>query len=98
MSPGPLAGIRVIDWTIWQQGPICSLILGDLGAEVIKVESPEGDPGRTLSSMARVSTVVGDVNAYFEANNRSKRGIVLDLKKSQAQEVMRKLVRDSDVF
>ena len=45
----PLEGIRVIDWTIWQQGPVCSTMLGDLGAEVIKVEERvSGDPGRGL--------------------------------------------------
>ena len=47
--PMPLDGIRVIDWTIWQQGPIASAMLGDLGAEVIKVEQRgSGDPGRAL--------------------------------------------------
>ncbi len=99
MATGPLTGVKVIDWTIWQQGPICSMILGDMGADVIKLESPDGDPGRGLLSISRASTnLKGGVNAYFEANNRNKRGIVLDLKKAEAREVVYKLVRDSDVF
>ena len=96
--PMPLEGIRVIDWTIWQQGPVCSAILGDLGADVVKVEERVGgDPGR---GMLRASGLdLGDrPNFYFEANNRNKRGITLDLKKPEGREVFYRLIEKADVF
>ena len=98
-SIGPLTGIRVIDWTMWQFGPVSTMMLADLGADVIKVESLDGDHGRQFG---RVGGVLSDmpqgVNAYFEGMNRNKRGIALDLKNPRGREVMYKLVSKSDVF
>ncbi len=96
--PMPLQGIRVIDWTIWQQGPVCSAMLGDLGADVIKIEERVGgDPGRGMTKLCGVD--LGDrPNFYFEANNRNKRGITVDLKTSEGREIVYKLVAQSDVF
>jgi crotonobetainyl-CoA:carnitine CoA-transferase CaiB-like acyl-CoA transferase len=94
----PLDGIRVLDWTIWQQGPICSAMLGDLGAEVIKIEQRGvGDPGRALGAVGG-QEAKGRPNWYFEANNRNKKSITLDLKKPEGREVVYELVRHSDVF
>lgn len=94
----PLDGIRVIDWTIWQQGPVASAMLGDLGAEVIKIESRDGgDPGRGLMSMGGAS-VDDRPNFYFEANNRNKQSLTLDLKKPEAVEIVLDLIGKSDVF
>jgi crotonobetainyl-CoA:carnitine CoA-transferase CaiB-like acyl-CoA transferase len=94
----PLDGIRVLDWTIWQQGPVCSAMLGDLGADVIKIESRDtGDPGRGILKMAGVD-VSDRPNFYFEANNRNKRSLVLDLQRPEAREVVYELVARSDVF
>jgi len=94
----PLDGIRVIDWTIWQQGPVCSTMLADLGAEVIKIEERgTGDPGRHLASLGGAS-LAERPNFYFEANNRNKKSLVLDLKKPEATQVLRELVARSDVF
>jgi len=94
----PLEGIRVVDWTIWQQGPVCSEMLGDLGAEVIKVEEPaRGDPGRGIVKMSGLD-LSDRPNFYFEANNRNKKGITLDLKKADGREILCKLVSVSDVF
>jgi crotonobetainyl-CoA:carnitine CoA-transferase CaiB-like acyl-CoA transferase len=96
--PGPLDGIRVLDWTIWQQGPVCSAMLGDLGAEVIKIESRDGgDPGRGLLKMSGLD-LGKRPNFYFEANNRNKKSIALDLKKPEAREVVYRLAAVSDVF
>lgn len=96
--PQPLEGITVVDWTIWQQGPVCSAMLADMGADVIKVEQRgTGDPGRWLTAAGGRET--GDQpNWYFEANNRNKRSITLDLKKPEGLEVMLALVEKSDVF
>src|SRR4029453_8159678 len=94
----PLDGIRVIDWTIWQQGPFCSAMLGDLGAQVNKIEEPGGgDPGRGMAKLSGVD--LGDrPNFYFEANNRNKRGLTVDLKKPEAREIIYRLVEKSDAF
>ncbi len=97
---GPLDGVRVVDWTIWQQGPVAAAMLGDLGAEVIKIEERgKGDPARGLGRVGNVSTgVAGRVNSYFETNNRNKKSLALDLKKPKAKEIVYRLVERSDVF
>jgi crotonobetainyl-CoA:carnitine CoA-transferase CaiB-like acyl-CoA transferase len=94
----PLDGIRVIDWTIWQQGPVCGTLLADLGAEVIKIEDRvEGDPGRGIGRIVGVD-VTSRPNFYFEANNRGKKSITLNLKKPEALEIVYRLTECSDVF
>ena len=95
----PLKGIRVVDWTIWQQGPVAGVMLADLGAEVIKLEEREsGDPARWILAVAGGSTYKAARNWYFEANNRHKKSLALDLKKPEALEVVYKLAAKSDVF
>ncbi|MFO1218020.1 MAG: CoA transferase [Burkholderiaceae bacterium] len=74
MSHGPLAGIRVIEVGHMLAGPYCGLLLADMGAEVIKIEPPEGDIARKVSPH-----FVGPHNAYFASLNRSKKSVVLDL-------------------
>ncbi len=95
---GPLDGIRVIDWTIWQQGPVASMMLADLGADVIKLEErTSGDPGRGVLRAAGVD-LSALPNFYFEAHNRGKRSMALDLKQPGAAEIVQRLVAGSDVF
>jgi crotonobetainyl-CoA:carnitine CoA-transferase CaiB-like acyl-CoA transferase len=96
--PGPLEGVKVVELTMFQQGPVCGTKLGDLGADVIKVEPPTGDPARGF--MRIIGTMVGlkGRNYYFESNNRNKRSIVLDLKTEGGMEVFLKLVDRADVF
>jgi crotonobetainyl-CoA:carnitine CoA-transferase CaiB-like acyl-CoA transferase len=93
----PLEGIRVLDWTIWQQGPICSSMLADMGADVIKIEQTGvGDPGRKLGAVGGTETK--RANWYFESHNRGKRGITLDFAKPEGREVLYELAAKSDVF
>ena len=90
-----LSGIRVLDLTIWQQGPMTTVMLGDWGADVIKIEGPDSpDPGRSL---VRYETAPGGPNAYFETHNHNKRGLVLDLKTEAGRSVFYRLVKDADV-
>ncbi len=89
---GPLAGIRVLDFSTVVSGPFCTQILGDLGADVIKVEPPRGDVSRLLGPPFR-----GGFSGLFLQLNRNKRSVVLDLLKEEAQEVAARLTRDSDV-
>ncbi len=85
---GPLAGLKVVDLTHVMAGPTCTMMLADMGADVIKIEkSPSGDDTR-LS----VPPKIGDEAASFMMMNRNKRGIVLDLKKPGGAEVLRRLV------
>ncbi len=98
-TPSTLHGIRVIDWTIWQFGPVAATMLGDLGADVIKIESLDGDPGRAVFSASGIDrSLPAGRNAYFEANQRSKRAIALDLKQPEGVKIVHQLAADSDVF
>jgi len=94
----PLEGLRVIDWTIWQQGPVASVMLGDLGAEVIKVEERVGgDPGRGVLRAQGID-LKDRPNFYFEANNRNKKSVTVDLKHPDGVEIVRRLADRADVF
>lgn len=87
---GPLAGIRVVELGQYISGPYAAKLLADLGAEVIKVESPEGDPMRRWEGRATMSP-------QFAAYNRGKRGVVLDLKSVEGLAALFALVDDADI-
>jgi crotonobetainyl-CoA:carnitine CoA-transferase CaiB-like acyl-CoA transferase len=81
----PLAGVRVVDFSMFVPGPFCSALLADLGAEVVKVEQPKGDPGRSY------------VPVQFNTENRNKRSLCLDLKNPLSAAVVEKLIRKTDI-
>jgi formyl-CoA transferase len=92
----PLEGVRVVDLTQVMAGPFCTMLLADLGADVIKVEPPSGDLSRGMGG--RRLQMKGDDRAPFLALNRNKRSIVLDLKEAADLDHLRALLRDSDVM
>ena len=95
---GPLQGVRVVEITQFQNGPVCGRILGDMGADIIKVEPKTGDPARGFMAIIGVQMGFKGRNFYFEYCNRNKRGIVLDLKTPRGLEVFMKLIDRADVF
>lgn len=95
---GPLDGIRVVEITMFQQGPVAGVKLGDLGANVIKVEPKTGDPARGFMRVIGAQVGLKGRNYYFENHNRNKRSIVLDLKNEKGMEVFLKLIDRADVF
>ena len=91
---GPLSGLKVVDLTHVMAGPTCTLMLADMGAEVIKIEKiPAGDDTRYM-----VPPKIGDVAASFLMMNRNKKGIALDLKTPGGAKVLRRLIESADVL
>jgi crotonobetainyl-CoA:carnitine CoA-transferase CaiB-like acyl-CoA transferase len=90
---GPLAGVKIIDLTSVMMGPYATMILGDYGADVIKVESPDGDVMRHAAPMRHPQ-----MGAMYLQGNRNKRSIVLDLKKAGGREALLRLSANADVF
>ena len=90
---GPLAGIRVIDLTINVLGPMATQTLGDMGADVIKVETPQGDPMRVLGAKRAEGFA-----SHFLGLNRNKRSLVLNLKHPPAREALLRLIETADVL
>lgn len=90
---GPLKGCRVIELAHIMAGPVCGLMLADMGADVIKVEKVEGDDARRF-----VPPTIEGESAAFLMMNRNKRGMVLNLKEPEGKEALRRLVRDADVL
>ena len=96
---GPLAGLRVIDCSTVLAGPYCTMLLADLGADVVKVEPPDGDATRGWGPpWVGTETDGSRTAAYFLAVNRNKRGVMLDLRTEDGKEVLRRLLVDADVL
>lgn len=90
---GPLKGVRILDFTRAMAGPFGTMILGDLGADVVKIEPPGGDDTRGWSPPE-----VNGISSYFLSANRNKRSICIDLKRMESGEIIRRLVENTDVI
>ena len=96
----PLTGIRVLDVSIWVQGPLAAMMLADLGADVIKIEKPGvGDFARGAKTIfGRSQELPGARALMFEIANRNKRSVAIDLTHPRGREAFYRLVRKSDAF
>ncbi|MEJ8846142.1 CoA transferase [Variovorax rhizosphaerae] len=90
--PQPLAGYRIIDLTTFLSGPFCTQILADLGAEVVKIEAPEGDSSRAIPPH-----FVSDDSAYYLGINRNKQSIAVDMKQAEGLALVKRLIGEADV-
>ena len=88
---GALSGVKVIDLTRVLSGPFCTMLLADMGAEVIKIEPPKGDNVRNQGDM------VDGYSSYFAQFNRNKKSVILDLYKETDKELLKSLLSDADV-
>src|ERR1700751_2333900 len=93
MPSGPLTGVRVVDLTAMVMGPYCTQIMADMGADVIKVDPPQGDNPRYIS----VGPAPGMSGVFFNVN-RGKRAVVLDLRSEEGKTALRALIEKADVF
>ena len=92
----PLAGLRVLDMTRVLAGPYCTMLLGDLGASIVKVENPSfGDESRSWGPPYASD---GNTSTYFLSANRSKRSIAIDFKKEEGMHILKSLIKNSDVL
>jgi crotonobetainyl-CoA:carnitine CoA-transferase CaiB-like acyl-CoA transferase len=94
---GPLDGVRVLELGIWVAVPSAAAVLADWGAQVVKIEPPDGDPLRGLAATGLVP-YQPDVNPAFQLDNRGKRSVTLDLRTPEGRDVAHALVRKADVF
>ena len=92
----PFAGLKVIDCASFIAAPAAATILSDFGAQVVKIEPPEGDPFRELYRSPGATP--SERNYFWELDGRNKRSLVLDLKQAEGLAVLHRLVREADVF
>ena len=91
INKGALSGLKVIDLTRVLSGPFCTMLLADMGAEVIKIEPPKGDNVRNQGDM------VEGFSSYFSQFNRNKKSVILDLYTEKDKEILKSLLSEADV-
>ena len=98
-KPMPLEGIKIVEYGIFHAGPGASAILGDMGADVMKIESGVGDPARNWTKLGRIDmSLPNGESLFFQISNRNKKGIYLDIEKKKGREILHRLVKEADVF
>ena len=98
-KPMPLEGIRVLEYALFHAGPGTGAILGDLGADIIKIETNEGDTARSWKGVGGMDLAMPDgKSVVFQSSNRNKKGIWLDIKKKKGREIFLQLIKETDVF
>ncbi len=97
MEDGAFEGVRVVELAQWVFVPVAGALLADWGADVIRIERPEGDPYRGLATQG-IGTDSGGVNMSVALANRGKRSIALDLQKEEGRTVLHQLLETADVF
>jgi len=96
---GALEGVRIVELAIWAAGPAGGGIMADWGAEVIKIEDPEGgDPFRGFLSLGVGAASASAVNGSFDSDNRNKKSVAIDVRTKEGQEIAYRLMKDADVF
>lgn len=95
----PLEGVRVVEYGVFHAGPGAGAILGDLGAEVIKIEDGKGDPERYWTGVVDVDFTLPDGESFmFQISNRNKKGMILDIKKPKGRQIFHRIIGSTDVF
>ena len=95
----PLDGIKILEYGVFHAGPGGVAILGDLGAEIIKIETDSGDPERYWTRVADLDFALENGESLmFEISNRNKKGICLDIKTGKGREIFERLLGEADVF
>jgi crotonobetainyl-CoA:carnitine CoA-transferase CaiB-like acyl-CoA transferase len=98
-KPMPLTGIKILEYGVFHAGPGSTAILGDLGADIIKIESGFGDPERYWTKVAEIDMAMPNGESIMhEVSNRNKRGIYLDITTEKGREIFHQLIREADVF
>ena len=91
-----LAGVKVVEMGVWVAGPAAGGVMADWGADVVKIEPPQGDPMRNVfQALAGIDI---PTSPPFNVDNRGKRSVVLDLNDPEAHEIALEMIRDADVF
>ncbi len=99
MTTGALTGIKVLDTGRYVLGPLAGVMLGDLGADVVKIEEPLGDPSRAITDVSGVDVSLPDGgSSMFEIMNRNKRSLALDLGREEGRQLLRDLARVTDIL